>query len=125
MPSAHVRLPRLVGLGLLKSESTLFKYSSFFFHVTFRSICQMLVNFCGAIFRRSVSRFKKRIRESLSCVYVLYRGEIRKFPVLVVQRRQRNVQKSVMHLQNYRLNNQNLLIVSLPFSLLSSLLSLS
>ena len=112
MPSAHVRLPRLVGLGLLNSESTLFKYSSFFFHVTFRSICQMLVNFCGAIFQRSVSRFKKGIRESVS-----RRGR--------ATTAKKCTKKNVMHLQNYRLTNQNLLIVSLLFSLLSSLLSLS
>ena len=109
MPNTHVSLPRLVGLGLLKSESTLFAYSSFFFHVTFRSICRMLVNFSGAICLVFTSSTDVKLGSymSWSC-----NDSIEMY-------KKRDAR------QNCCSNNQNLLIVSLPFSLLSSLHSLS
>ena len=45
--------------------------------------------------------------------------EIRRFHVIVVQRRQRNVQKSVLHVQSSCFANQ-IQLLFLPFSLLSS-----
>ena len=42
-------------------------------HVTSQTFCQMLVNFSGVIFQRTVSRFTKRIRKSFSRVYVLHK----------------------------------------------------
>ena len=43
--------------------------------------------------------------------------EIRHFHVVVVQRRQRNVQKSVMHVQSYCFANRSKPIAFFPFSL--------
>ena len=40
--------------------------------------------------------------------YVLHKGEIRKIHVVVVQRRQRKVQKSVLHVQSCCFANLNL-----------------
>jgi len=65
-----------------------------------RSIYQMLANFSGVEFLRTVLKFRKRQRRSLSCVNASTNREIRQFHVEVVQRRQRNVQKSVMHVQS-------------------------
>ena len=44
--------------------------------------------------------FRKMKRKLLSSVTVLGEREIRHFHVVAVQRRQRNVQKSVMHVQS-------------------------
>ena len=64
------------------------------------SICQTLGNFSGVEFLRTVSKFRKKgdcfvFMSSTKC-------EIRLFHVIdiVVQRQQRNVEKSVMHVQS-------------------------
>ena len=65
------------------------------------SICQTLGNFSGVEFLRTVSKFRKKegdcfvFMSSIKC-------EIRPFHVIdiVVQRQQRNVEKSVMHVQS-------------------------
>ena len=49
--------------------------------------------------------------------------QLRKFHVVVVQRRQRNIQKSVMHVQSCRFANE-LLFLALKFTSPSSLLKL-
>ena len=71
MPSTHVRVRRRVGLVLLEVNPRCFNiYRSFSLS---RSICQMLVTFSEVSFQRTVSRFKKRIREPFACVYVLHK----------------------------------------------------
>ena len=60
--------------------------------IPFRSHWQMLANFSQVEFQRTISKFRKR--KSLSCVYVLQKNKIRKFCVVVVQRRQRNIQRA-------------------------------
>ena len=45
-------------------------------------------------------KFRKRKKISSSLVYVLQKREIRHFHVVVEQQQQRNVQKSVMHVQS-------------------------
>ena len=63
-------------------------------------IWQMLVIISGVAFQRTLSKFTKRKRKSLSCVHDLHKYEIRKFLVVVVKWRQRSVQESVMHVQS-------------------------
>ena len=66
------------------------------------SICQMLGNFSGVEFFRTVSKLRKKegdcfvFMSSTKC-------EIRPFHVIdiVVQRQQRNVENSVMHVQSF------------------------
>ena len=66
------------------------------------SVCQMLGNFSGVEFLRTVSKFRKKegdcfvFMSSTKC-------EIRPFHVIdiVVQRQQRNVENSVMHVQSF------------------------
>ena len=66
------------------------------------SICQMLGNFSGVEFLRTVSKLRKKegdcfvLMSSTKC-------EIRPFHVIdiVVQRQQRNVENSVMHVQSF------------------------
>ena len=66
------------------------------------SICQMLGNFSGVEFLRTVSKLRKKegdcfvFMSSTKC-------EIRPFHVIdiVVQRQQRNVENSVMHVQSF------------------------
>ena len=72
-------------------------------------IRQMLANFYGVEFYRIVSKFRKRKRKLLFCVPVLEKREIRHYHVVVVQRRLRNAQKSVMHVQSSYFANLNLL----------------
>ena len=67
------------------------------------SICQLLANFSGVEFLRSVFKLTKSYRKPFSCVHVSIKRETtetRKFHVVVVRRRQRNVQKSVMHVHS-------------------------
>ena len=45
--------------------------SNFIPFIPTRSICQMMANFCGVEFLKTVSKFRKRRGESLSCVHVL------------------------------------------------------
>ena len=47
--------------------------ASFFALLSCRSICQMLVNFSGVEFQRTVSKFRKRKGKSLSCVHVFHK----------------------------------------------------
>ena len=89
-------------------------------------MCQMLVKFSGVEFERTASKFKKKEKENF-CVLFTYStkraGEIRTFHVAVVQRRLRNVQKSVMHVQRFFFANFNPLFFchSRPSSLLNPL----
>ena len=51
--------------------------------------------------KKTVSTFRKRKRKSLYIVFTSWtKREIRQFHVAVVLRRQRNVQKNVMHVQS-------------------------
>ena len=71
----------------------------------------MLTNFFGVEFSRTVSKFRKRKRKLLSCVRPSStKREKRHFHVVVVQRRQRNVQKRVMHVQSFCYDNLILLL---------------
>ena len=82
-------------------------------------ICQMLGKFSGVKSERTASKFRKRKRKLLCCVFTSSFKpvrEIRRFHVAVVQRRLRNVQKSVMHVQSCCFDNVNLLLF-LPFLL--------
>ena len=64
----------------------------------------MLAKFSRVESERTVSKFRR-------ATDFIKRGcEIRKFHFAGVQRRQRNVQNSVMHVQNCRLFNKNLLL---------------
>ena len=80
--------------------------------VQFHLIYQMLAKFSGVKSERTVFKLRKRKRNF--CVVFAYSikraSEIRKFHVAVVQRRLRNVQKSVMHVQSCRFANINLLL---------------
>ena len=94
--------------------------ANFIVLVPSRSIRQMLVNFSGVQFLRTVSKFRKRKRKSLSCVHFTIKSEIRQFHVVVVQQRQRNVQKRVMRVQSCCFANLSLLFfcpLLLPLSL--------
>ena len=85
--------------------------SKFIAQDTCFSICQMLANFFWAWI------LKDWIRKSLSCVFTSpTKYEMMQFCVLIVQRRQKNVQKSVMYVQRCSFVNLNLLLF-LPFSL--------
>ena len=63
----------------------------------------MLEKFSGLEFEKNISKFRKRKRE-FNCVLFTYSikraREVWKFHATVVQRRLRNVQKSVMDVQN-------------------------
>ena len=67
----------------------------------------MLANFPGVELQNSVSKFRKTKNFTSST-----KREIRHFHVVVVQRRQRNVQKRVMHAQSSCFTNLNLLLFS-------------
>ena len=61
----------------------------------------MLENISRVEFWRSVSQFKKKTKESLCLVFRFStKREIKEFHVVVVQWRQRNVQKYLMHVQS-------------------------
>ena len=53
-----------------------------------------------AEFQVTISKLRKRNKISSLLVYVLHKREIRHFHVVVVQKRERNVQKSVMHVRS-------------------------
>ena len=76
-----------------------------------RSIRQMLAIFWRE-FQKSVSKLRKRKRKSLSWVHVLHKTW--NFHVEVMQWLQRNVQKSVMHVQSCCFADLNLLLFCLP-----------
>ena len=72
----------------------------------------MLGKFAGVKSERTASKFTKRKRKLLCCVFTSSFKpvrEIRRFHVAVVQRRLRNVQKSVMQVQSC-FDNVNLLL---------------
>ena len=76
----------------------------------------MLANSSGLEFWRThVLKFRKRKGRSLSCVQVLHEtwnsGEIRQFHIVVVQWLQRNLQKSVLHVQSWCFSNLHLLLL--------------
>ena len=72
--------------------------------IQFHLICQMLAKFSKAESERNAFKFRKRKRKRKFCVVFTYSikqaREIRKFHVAVDQRRLRNVQKSVKHVQS-------------------------
>ena len=85
--------------------------SNFIALIPTRTIRQMLVIFSGAEFKKTVWEFRKRKRKSLLSSFTSFtKREIRHFHVVVVQRRQRNVQTSVMHVQSCCFANLNLLL---------------
>ena len=64
-------------------------------------LCQMWANTSGVEFLRNIAKFQERNKISSLLVYILHKTrEIVHFQVVVVQIRQRNVQKSVMHVQS-------------------------
>ena len=76
------------------------KVSDFIDLILLHLLWQMLANFSGIESERTVSKFRKRKSFCAVFTYFIKRSrEIRKFHVAVVQRRLRNVQKSVMHVQ--------------------------
>ena len=75
--------------------------------VQFHLICQMLAKFSGVESERAVFKLRKRIFCVVFAYSIKRAREIRKFHVAVVQRRLRNVQKSVMHIQSCRFANKN------------------
>ena len=65
----------------------------------------------GCIWARAGIWVHKRKKENRCLAFTFYvKREIRKFHVVVMQRRQRNVQKSVMHVQSCCFANLNLLL---------------
>ena len=79
----------------------------------FHLICQMLGKFSGVKSERTASKFRKRKWKLLCYVFTFSFKpvrEIRRFHVAVVQRRLRNVQKSVMQVQSCCFDNVNLLL---------------
>ena len=107
-----------------KPKTSLKKWSctvSNFIELTqFHLICQMLGKFSGVKSERTVSKFRKRKWKLLCYVFTFSFKpvrEIRRFHVAVVQRRLRNVQKSVMRVQSCCFANKNLrLFIVLYFS---------
>ena len=89
--------------------------SHFIDPIQFHLIFQMLAKCSWVESERTVSKFRKRKRKILCCVHQLHKAarEIRKFHVAIVQRRLRNVQKSVMHVEISCFANINLFF--LPF----------
>ena len=75
-----------------------------------RLIRQMPVNFFG-VDSKGLCQSSGKEKESCCLVFPSStKREIRHFHVVVVQRRQRNVQKSVMHVQNCGVANLNVLL---------------
>ena len=105
-----------------KSEFAPLQTLSHLFHLVYFVKCWQM--FLELNSERAVSKFRKR-KESCCLVFPSStKREFRHFHVVVVQRRQRNVQKSVMHVQSCCFANQTYCF--LPFSLpsASSLLKL-
>ena len=76
-----------------------FTFLSIFIVITrTRCLFHMKANSPGVDFLRNISaKFRRRKKISSSLVYTSIKREIRHFHVVVKQGRQRNVQKSVMH----------------------------
>ena len=92
----------------LKSIFALFQTSP----ILFNFVCQMLAKFSGVESEGIVPKIRKR-KETFRLVFtysVKRAREIRKFHVAVLQRRLKNVQKSVMHVQSCCFTNVNLLL---------------
>ena len=86
--------------------------SNFIDLIQFHLIWQILAKFSRLESERTISEFRKRKRQ-LFVVFtysIKWASEIMKFRVAGVQRRQRNVQKSVMHVQICSFVNKNLLL---------------
>ena len=84
-------------------------FSNFINLISFHLICQMLGNFSGVNFKGLYLRSEKG-KENCCLVFTSsIKRETRRFHVVVVQQRQRNVQKSVMHVQSCCFVNLNLL----------------
>ena len=99
----HLRWQRL-RKGHSKSEFVLF--------IPSRLIRQMLAKFFGVKFYRIVFQCSKKGKGSFCLVFLSStKREIRHFHIVVVQRRHRNVQKSVMHVHSCCFANLN----QLPF----------
>ena len=82
--------------------------SNFITLIPSRLICQMLAFFLEL---HSKGQYKSSGKQKESCVLVFpsaTKHEIRHFQVVVVQQQQRNVQKSVMHVQSCCFANLNL-----------------
>ena len=94
---------------LTKNEYALFHIPSFLFHpgahqmmgscsISFN--CQMLANFSGVEFQKTVPKIKKKKWNRFFVFTSFIKSEIRQFHVAVVQQRQRNVQKNVLPVQS-------------------------
>ena len=69
-------------------------------------LCQMWANASGVEFFRNIAKFQERNKISSLLVYILHKTrEIGYFQVVVVQIRQRNVQKREMHVQSCRFSH--------------------
>ena len=79
----------------------------------------MLAKFSGVDFLKTVSKFRKRKRKSLSSFTSSTKREIRHFHVIVVKRRRRNVQKSATRVQSCCFLCRSKPVVLLLFSLSS------
>ena len=84
--------------------------SNFIVLIPTRSIRQMLANFAV----EDCIKAQEKKKKSMSSFTSAKKREIRRFHVVVVQRQQRNVQKSVMHLQSCWF--ANLMLLFWPFS---------
>ena len=95
-----------------KPKTSLIKWictvSNFDDLIAFLLICQMLTKFSGVKSVRTASKFRKRERKF--CVKRV--RKIRKFHLAALQRRLRNIQKRVMHVQSCCFANINLLLFS-------------
>ena len=98
----------------LKSEFALFQTTSILFNFILFVKCWR--NFSGFESERTVSKFRKRQRKnSMLCSPTLLSGRVKLgsggfISIVVVQRRLRNVQKGVLHVQRCCFANLNLLL---------------
>ena len=87
--------------------------SNFIDLIQFHLIWQMLAKFFRVESQRTVSKFRRGKRDNFCVVFtysIKQACEIRKFDVTGVQRRQRNLQNSLMHVQICCFVNKNLLL---------------
>ena len=77
--------------------------------IPLRSTCQILVNFSGVEFLSAVCNSEKEIEIRCLVLTSSTLREIKKFHFVYLQRRQRNVQKSVMNVQSCCFADLNLL----------------
>ena len=76
-------------------------FSVFIVIIPTRSLCQMQANSSGAEFLSTISKFIEKKKILSCCLFTSFpERKNRHFHVVVVQWRQRNVQKSVMHVQS-------------------------